>query len=71
MQVIEEKEINGSEVRSLKVQSKHRANRWSETFVPELKLCGHWLADWGFPAEGRVEVKVSRGLIVIRPEQQV
>ena len=58
------------EARSLKIQPIHRLNRWSRSIVPEIKLCGNWLANHGFEPESRVIVHASNGLIVIRPEDE-
>ena len=56
--------------RSLKIQPKYRTNRWGTSIVPELKLSGKWLENLGFEKESRVEVHTSKGLIIIRPEEQ-
>lgn len=58
------------DARSLKIQPKHRFNRWSTSIVPELILCGKWLEDLGFEKESRVVVHASKELIVIRPEEE-
>ena len=58
------------EARSLKIQPIHRLNRWSRSIVPEIKLCGKWLAKLGFEPESRVTVYASNGLIVIRHEDE-
>jgi len=58
------------EARSLKIQPIHRLNRWSRSIVPEIKLCGNWLANLGFKAESRVIVHASKELIVIRPQEE-
>ena len=63
-------QFNRPEARSLKIQPIHRLNRWSRTVVPEIKLCGNWLAKLGFEPEGRVTVHASTGLIVIRHEDE-
>lgn len=58
------------EARSLKIQPKHRINRWSTSVVPELKLAGNWLENLGFTIDSRVTVHTSKELIVIRPQAQ-
>lgn len=65
---IKNKSPKRPEVRSLKVQPKHRTNRWSKSIVPELILSGKWLEELGFKKESRVVVHTSKELIVIRPE---
>jgi len=58
------------EARSLKIQPKHRFNRWSTSVVPEIILCGKWLEELGFTKESRVVVHTSKELIVIRPQEE-
>jgi toxic protein SymE len=58
------------EVRSLKIQPKHRSTRWSTSIVPELTLCGKWLEELGFNKDERVVLHTSKELIVIRPEEK-
>ena len=55
--------------RTLKIQPKHRFNRWSTSIVPELILSGKWLEQLGFEAESRVTIYTSEELIVIRPQE--
>lgn len=57
------------EARSLKIQPIHRISRWSRSIVPEIKLCGNWLANLGFEPESRVIIHASKELIVIRPQE--
>jgi toxic protein SymE len=58
--------------RSLKIQPKHRIAKYTHktTVVPELKLCGKWLAELGFTEGNRARIQVYEGLIIIQPEQQ-
>jgi hypothetical protein len=58
--------------RSLKIQPRYRMAKYTNKIstVPELKLCGKWLAEIGFTEENRVSVQVSEGLIIIQPEQE-
>ena len=63
-------QLKRPEARSLKIQPIHRFNRWSTNIVPEIKLCGNWLANLGFKAESRVVIHASQELIVIRPQEE-
>jgi len=56
-----------SNKRNLKIQPKHRFNRWSTSIVPELRLCGKWLKEIGFNENQRVEVHTEQNLIIIKP----
>jgi hypothetical protein len=56
-------------VRSLKVQSKFRRNRYDNCYVPEIKLCGNWLEKFGFNAEDRVQITAMNRVIVITIEK--
>mgnify|MGYP006134146961 CR=1 FL=1 len=60
-----------TKTRSLKIQSRYRMAKYTKKIstVPELKLCGKWLAELGFTEENRVSVHTSKGLIIIQPEQ--
>lgn len=58
------------EVRSLKIQPRHRFNKWSTSIVPELILRGKWLEEFGFEKESRAVIHASEGLIVIQPQKQ-
>ncbi len=57
-------------VRHLKVQPFYRQYRLASgertQIVPELKLCGQWLAEAGFEPDSYVSVTVMNGLLVIR-----
>lgn len=59
--------IRRPEVRSLKIQPKTRFNRYSQTEVPEIKLCGNWLLNLGFDYGDRVTVTTMPQLLIIRP----
>ena len=65
------KKANGEEVfiRRLTIQPKHRINRFSQTSVPEIRLCGQWLEDLGFKIHGKVKLQTSKRLIIIKPDR--
>ena len=55
-------------IRTLKIQPLIRVSRWSDdTTVPEIRLCGAWLAKLGFCYGEKVEVRTSEGQLVITP----
>jgi len=56
-------------VRLLKVKSFYRQTGSGYKTVPDLRLCGHWLEEVGFLAEGYASVTVMDGLLVIRATQ--
>lgn len=56
-------------VRSLKIQPRHRLNKWSTSVVPELVLRGKWLEEFGFKKDSRVVIHTSEDLIVIQPQK--
>jgi cell division inhibitor SulA len=56
--------------RSLKIQSKIRFNRWGTTIAPEIKLSGSWLEELGFEGGKRVVITTSKGLLMIRLEEE-
>lgn len=51
--------------RSIKIQPKYRANKFSTCIVPEIKLCGKWLSENGFEQGLRVQIAVQRYKLVI------
>ena len=53
-------------VRYLKIQPKFRANRWSQSITPEIKLCGNWLQELGFQYGEKVTVTTMNELLIIR-----
>ncbi len=67
--VLEEKAIHlkkeNMEARYLKIQPLYRYQT-SKKIVPELRLCGNWLAAAGFDINSYVAVTVMDGLLVIR-----
>lgn len=65
---LKRKPLKRPQVRSLKIQPRHRYNQWSTSVVPELILRGKWLEELGFAKESRVVLHTSRELIVIQPE---
>ena len=70
MRTNKRKNPNLAELRSLKIQPRHRFNRWSTTIVPELKLCGQWLEKLGFEIDSRVTIHASKEHIIIRPQEE-
>jgi len=57
------------EVRSLNIQPQIRFNRWTESTVPEIKLCGNWLEKLGFIPEQRVNITTMNKLLIIRVDE--
>lgn len=53
--------------RKLKVHSKYRQLAYSEKLVPELRLCGLWLAQSGFKIGEQVQITVRDQEIIIKP----
>jgi hypothetical protein len=54
-------------VRYLKLKEFYREGRYGKRkIVPELRLCGNWLEQAGFPAEDYVSVTVMNGLLIVR-----
>lgn len=54
-------------VRYLKAQPLYRRNGNGHRIVPDIHLCGNWLAEAGFRHEQYVSIMVADGLLVIRP----
>ena len=52
--------------RILKIHERVRFNKWSQTSVPEIRLCGKWLKEAGFNEDDRVEVKISKGVMILK-----
>ena len=52
--------------RKLKIHAKHKStfNREHNT-VPEIKLCGRWLSDWGFHQGQSVLITCEEDRLVI------
>lgn len=51
--------------RLLKVYPKHRIGAEKVSVVPEIRLCGKWLADCGFKSGNNIKVLVEKGRVVI------
>jgi toxic protein SymE len=63
--------IEVQKIRTLKIQPLIRVSRWSDdTTVPEIRLCGAWLAKLGFCYGEKVEVRTSEGKLVITPVRE-
>lgn len=59
-----------SDIRSLKIDTKYRVNRWSETsIVPSIRLSGQWLEKLGFNPKQRVRVIMRSKLLIIQVEE--
>lgn len=54
------------EVRSLKIQTKFRSNKYTARPVSEIKLCGNWLEKLGFKDGQRVTIATMPQLLIIR-----
>ncbi len=67
MESINQKLTKRPNVRSLKIQPKFRSNKYSQKEVPEIKLCGEWLKQFGFEHGERVTVTSMENLLIIRP----
>mgnify|MGYP002621750514 CR=1 FL=1 len=62
-------EIKSSDRRSLKIQPKYVPRSVRYQIVPEIKLTGKWLSQYGFMVNERVEIYCERGKLVIVPEK--
>ena len=56
------------EVRSLKINKRFRATRYSSKQVPEIKLSGNWLEKNGFEKGKRVSVIIMDKVIIVKAE---
>ena len=52
--------------RVLKIYTKTRFNKWDQSTVPEIRLCGEWLKDAGFKEGNKIEVEVGSGVMVLK-----
>jgi len=57
------------QIRNAKLQQKYRSLTYSEQIVPELRLSGLWLQEQGFRAGVSVEIRVSKGKLIITPKR--
>lgn len=57
------------QIRNAKLQQKYRSLSYGERTVPELRLSGLWLEEQGFRAGVSVDIKVSRGKLIITPKR--
>ncbi len=73
--VLEEKAVylkkENPKIRYLKIQPHYRPQQQGKPYkiVPELTLCGNWLAEAGFPSNSYVSVTVMDGVLVIKTAQ--
>ena len=65
--------IRRPEVRSLKIQPRFRESFNAKVDVPEIRLCGHWLDQFGFSKGRRVTVTTMNELLIItlQPEREL
>lgn len=61
--------FNRPNTRSLKIDTKIKVNRWSQTTVPVIRLSGVWLDRLGFCPEQRITVTTMDKLLIIQLEQ--
>lgn len=54
------------DVRSVKIQPRLRAGKYSEQEVPEIRLCGKWLQDQGCSAGAPVSIVSLPGLLIVK-----
>ena len=57
------------ETRSAKLQQRYRSLSYGSKVVPELRLSGAWLEQSGFVPGSSVDVRVSRGKLIITPKR--
>lgn len=57
------------QIRNAKLQQRYRSLSCGERTVPELRLSGVWLEEQGFRAGVSVDIRVSRGRLVITPRR--
>lgn len=56
------------EIRNAKLQQRYRSLSYGSKIVPELRLSGVWLEEQGFGAGISVDIRVSRGKLIITPK---
>ena len=61
-----EKTSTTPKVRSFTIQPKYRFNKYSRKIVPEITLCGAWLAEAGFQEGDRISVVSENNELIIR-----
>lgn len=57
------------QIRNAKLQQKYRSLSYGERTVPELRLSGLWLEEQGFKAGVSVDIRVSKGKLIITPKR--
>jgi len=53
--------------KSLKIQYQLRERRYDRIAVPELRLCGVWLAKAGFEIGEQVQIEISENQLILKP----
>jgi hypothetical protein len=69
MKTVKRKTAKVSVMRSLKINSRYRSNRYENKLIPEITLRGNWLEQAGFLREQRVSVATLNGLLIIKKEE--
>ncbi len=66
-------DLRRPEVRSLKIHPRFRESFNAKVDVPEIRLCGHWLDQFGFCKGRRVTVTTMNELLIItlQPESEL
>ena len=57
------------EIRNAKLQQRYRSLSYGSKIVPELRLSGVWLEELGFSAGVSVDIRISRGKLIITPKE--
>lgn len=57
------------EIRNTMFHQKYRSLSYGSRVVPEIRLSGVWLEALGFEAKVSVDIRVSRGQLIITPER--
>ena len=54
-----------NQFRNLKVYKKFRTRTWDITYVPEIRLEGNWLKEFGFEIGKEIKVEQRKNKLVI------
>jgi len=55
-------------MKKIKIQPKHRRRRWDEIIVPNIKLEGKWLQDYGFEHGKYISIHVQPNKLILTLE---
>jgi hypothetical protein len=69
MKTVKRKTAKAPVIRSLKINSRYRSNRYENKLIPEITLRGNWLEQAGFLREQRISVAAIKGLLIIKKEE--